>query len=39
VSLRDYTTGEIEQFLEDDQLDAEAGAVARRFRPTSTRRP
>lgn len=31
VSLREYSVAEIEGFIEDDQLDAEAKRVTRRF--------
>ena len=31
VTLRDYSATEIDEFIEADQLDAEAKAVARRF--------
>jgi excisionase family DNA binding protein len=32
ITLREYTGAEIEQFIQDDQLDADASQVASKFR-------
>ncbi len=39
ITLRDYTAGEIAQFLRDDQLDEEARTIAASFRPATRSNP